>query len=163
MFQKARAPLQSCSLAALSSVNPLMFPILPKTSMNWLLLWRHIADSTMNPFAVIPALYVLKDCSPSLFGISICVEIDFFLFQHRMERFYAGVVIRIPFTAEWMKYPLAVQVTLKCLTCVLTSQITMEEDSLRIPDIQTGIFYCLHCQFSCHGCPIGISDDLTAA
>jgi len=54
----------------------------------------------MNPFAVIPALYVLKDCSPSLFGISICVEIDFFLFQHRMERFYAGVVIGIPFTAE---------------------------------------------------------------
>ena len=62
-----------------------------------------------------------------------------------------------------MKYPLAVQVTLKCLTCVLTSQITMEEDALRIPDIQAGIFYCLHCQLRCHGGSVGVADNFTAA
>jgi len=48
----------------------------------------------MNPFSVIPALYILKDCPSGFFGILICVEIDFFLFQHGMERFYAGIVVR---------------------------------------------------------------------
>ena len=116
----------------------------------------------MNPFAVIPALYVLKDCSPSLFGILICVKVDLFFFQYRMERFYTGIVIGIPFPAEGMYHPLAVQVSLKGLACVLASQITMDEDSLRILHIQTGIFYCLHCQFCRHGQTISISDNLTA-
>lgn len=94
----------------------------------------------MNPFAVIPALYVLKDCSPSLFGILICVKVDLFFFQYRMERFYTGIVIGIPFPAEGMYHPPAVQVSLKGLACVLASQITMDEDSLRLLHIQTGIF-----------------------
>ena len=116
----------------------------------------------MNPFAVIPALYVLKDCSPSLFGILICVKVDLFFFQYRMERFYTGIVIGIPFPAEGMYHPPAVQVSLKGLACVLASQITMDEDFLRILHIQTGIFYCLHCQFCRHGQTISISDNLTA-
>ena len=54
----------------------------------------------MNPFAVIPALYVLKDCPPGFSEILICVEIDIFLFHYGMEGFYAGIIIGIPFTAE---------------------------------------------------------------
>lgn len=84
------------------------------------------------------------------------------LFQYRMERFYTGIVIGIPFPAEGMYHPPAVQVSLKGLACVLASQITMDEDSLRLLHIQTGIFYCLHCQFCRHGQTISISDNLTA-
>lgn len=62
------------------------------------------------------------------------------LFQYRMERFYTGIVIGIPFPAEGMYHPPAVQVSLKGLACVLASQITMDEDSLRLLHIQTGIF-----------------------
>ena len=69
----------------------------------------------MNPFAVIPALYVLKDCSPSLFGILICVKVDLFFFQYRMERFYTGIVIGIPFPAEGESVPKARQKKLKLL------------------------------------------------
>ena len=79
-----------------------------------------------------------------------------------MERFYTGIVIGIPFPAEGMYHPPAVQVSLKGLACVLASQITMDEDSLRLLHIQTGIFYCLHCQFCRHGQTISISDNLTA-
>lgn len=99
--------------------------------------------------------------SEPLWNLDMC-EGGSLLFQYRMERFYTGIVIGIPFPAEGMYHPPAVQVSLKGLACVLASQITMDEDSLRLLHIQTGIFYCLHCQFCRHGQTISISDNLTA-
>ena len=36
----------------------------------------HIADGTVNPFSVIPALYVFKNCPSGFSGILVCVKIQ---------------------------------------------------------------------------------------
>ena len=65
-----------------------------------LLLGCHITNCTMDSFAVIPALYIFKDCPTGLFGILISMKINFFLFQYGMERFDTGIIVWISFTAE---------------------------------------------------------------
>lgn len=55
------------------------------------------------------------------------------------------------------------QIVLKYLACVLASKITMENEPLCIPDIQTGILYRLYSQLRRHRRAIGIPDDLAAA
>ncbi len=65
-----------------------------------LLLRCLITNCTMDSFAVIPALYIFKDCPAGLFRILIRMKIDFFLFQYRMERFDTGIVIRISLSAK---------------------------------------------------------------
>jgi hypothetical protein len=53
----------------------------------------------MDSLAVIPALYIFKDCLAGLFGILISMKINFFLFQYGMERFDTGIIVWISFTA----------------------------------------------------------------
>ncbi len=128
-----------------------------------LLLRCHITNCTMDSFAVIPALYIFKDCPAGLFGILISMKIDFFLFQYRMERFDTGIVIWISLSAKGMPYLPAVQELLKWLACILASQVAVENDPSGLPDVQTGVLNSFCRQFRCHGCSIRISDDLTAA
>ena len=65
-----------------------------------LLLWCQITNRAMYPLTIIPAFYVFKDRPPGLLEILISMQIDFFLFQYRMEGFYTCIVIWISLTAE---------------------------------------------------------------
>lgn len=75
----------------------------------------------------------------------IDMEIDFFLFQHGMERLDTGIVIRIPITTERMLESLTVQIFFKCLARILVSKVAVQEEPLCIPDIQARILYSLYC------------------
>ena len=78
------------------------------------------------------------------------MEINFFLFQHRMEGLDTGIVIRISLTTERMLDSLALQILFKYLTRILTSKVAVQDDPLCIPHIQARILYCLYCQFRRH-------------
>lgn len=45
-----------------------------------LLLWRHITNCAVNPFAIIPAFDIFKDCPPGFFDVMMSMEINILLF-----------------------------------------------------------------------------------
>ena len=78
-----------------------------------LLLGCQITDGTVNPFTVIPTLYIFKDCPACFCWVLIGMEINFLLFQHGMERLNTGIVVGVPLTAKWMQDSLADQIFFK--------------------------------------------------
>lgn len=68
------------------------------------------------------------------------MQINFLLLYYGMERFDAGIVIRVSLTAEGMYHLLPGQIAFKCLACVLAYQITVEDNLFRVPYIQSGVF-----------------------
>ena len=93
------------------------------------MLRRHITDSTVNPFAVIPAFDIFKDCPPGFLEILVSMEINFLLLQHRMEGFYARIVIRISLSAERMQDTPFSQIAFKCQAGVLAPKVAVENDA----------------------------------
>ena len=86
----------------------------------------------MNPFAVIPAFDIFKDCPPGFLEILVSMEINFLLLQHRMEGFYARIVIRISLSAERMQDTPFSQIAFKCQAGVLAPKVAVENGPMSI-------------------------------